>query len=92
MKDARDQNRRQAVALLYDPSRAASPQVVANGRNEVADRIVEKARESGVHIHKDPVLADLLQDLPMGQEIPEELYSLIAEILVFVYRLENRQP
>lgn len=92
MKDTGDKCCRRAVALRYDRDRSASPQIVASGRNEVAERIVTKAHENGVFVHEDRELVNVLEQLPLGQDIPEELYSAVAEILVFVYQLENRTP
>jgi type III secretion system FlhB-like substrate exporter len=56
----------------------------------LADRIIEIARENGVYIHEDPDLAAVLSRLDVDTEIPEELYRAVAEILAFVYRLNQR--
>lgn len=73
----------EAVALEYDPKTAA-PKVVASGRGYVAERIVDEARGHNVPIHKDPELAHTLNLLKVGDEIPPELYSVVAQILVYV--------
>lgn len=80
----------QAVAILYDRGRADAPQVVASGRGEVAARIIETARQAGVHILEDADLVELLARVPIGEEIPMELYQAIAEVLAFVYRVNAR--
>ena len=74
---------KQAIALEYDPSDEA-PRVVASGKGILADKIIEKARESSVPIHRDDKLADTLSRLDIGEMIPPELYEVVAEILVFV--------
>lgn len=81
-----------AVAILYDRDRADAPQVVASGRGEVAARIIETAHRSGVQVMEDPDLVELLARVPVGEEIPIELYQAIAEVLAFVYRVSSRYP
>ncbi len=74
---------RTAVAIEYVPGEAA-PKILATGKGVVADRIVEKAKESNVPTYKDNKLADTLSRLKIGDMIPPELYEVVAEILVFV--------
>lgn len=80
----------QAVALLYDSAKSTAPKVVASGRGALAAKIIEKARESGVQIVEDPDLLEVLGRIPVGEEIPMELYQAVAEILAFVYRVNGR--
>lgn len=79
-----------AVALLYDRERGGAPQVVAGGRGEIAARIVETARLAGVQVVEDPDLLEVLARVPVGEEIPVELYQAVAEVLAFVYRVNGR--
>ena len=72
-----------AVALAYEPGDVA-PKILATGTGAVADRIIEKAKESKVPLYKDNKLADTLSRLKIGDAIPPELYEVVAEILVFV--------
>lgn len=81
---------KKAVALLYAAERSSAPQVVASGRGQIAERIVETAREHGLHIMEDPDLLEILSKVPVGEEIPEELYQAVAEILAFVYRINGK--
>ena len=81
---------RRAVALGYDRAKGAAPTVLATGAGHLADRIIEIAREHGVSIREDPDLVELLAKLDLGQAIPPELYSVIAEVFAFVYRLNAR--
>jgi flagellar biosynthesis protein len=82
---------RRAVALRYDRARGAAPTVAATGSGYVADRIIEIAREHGVPIREDPDLVQLLSRLDLDQAIPPELYSVIAEVFAFVYRLNAQR-
>ena len=80
---------RHAIALEYDPNNDNAPKVVASGQGILADKIVEKAKENKVPVHKDSKLADSLSRLEVGQEIPPELYEVVAEILVFVDAMDK---
>lgn len=77
-----------AVALSYDPENDA-PKVIASGRGAVAERIIEKAKEAKVAVHRDDKLADTLSRLEIGELIPPELYEVVAEILVFVDAMDK---
>ena len=77
-----------AVALEYDPNDAA-PKVIATGRGIIAEKIIEKAQEADVPIHRDDKLADTLSRLEIGEMIPPELYEVVAEILIFVDSMDK---
>lgn len=80
-----------SVALKYDGSSAA-PQVVAKGQDIIALRIRELAREHGVPVVPEPPLARALHaSVEVGQEIPEELYVAVAQILAWVFRQRPRR-
>jgi flagellar biosynthetic protein FlhB len=80
-----------AVALKYDREKAAAPYVVAKGRDLIAARIREIARENGVPIVEDkPLARSLYKSVEIGQEIPVDLYKAVAGVLAYVYRLKNR--
>ena len=72
-----------AVAIEYVPSDAAT-RIIASGKDKVAERIIEKAKENDVPLYKDDKLANTLSKLKIGDMIPQELYEVVAEILVFV--------
>ncbi len=72
-----------AVALAYEPGDLA-PKILATGKGEVAERIIEKGKEGNVPLYKDNKLAKTLSKLEIGDTIPPELYDVVAEILVFV--------
>lgn len=77
-----------AVALGYHPDDEA-PKILASGRGILADKIIEKATEGNVPIHKDEKLANTLSKLEIGEYIPPELYEVVAEVLVFVDRVDH---
>ncbi len=79
---------KQAIALEYDPEDEA-PIVIASGKGALAERIIEKAKESDVPVHRDDKLADTLSRLDIGEMIPPELYEVVAEILVFVDAMDK---
>lgn len=81
---------RKAVALKYNPEVASAPVVVAKGQGYLADEIVRRAKENGVPMQEDASLVEVLSKLDLEQEIPPELYRLVAEILSFVYRADRR--
>ncbi len=79
-----------AVALRYETGDVA-PRVVAKGRGVVATQIIEKAKEAGVYVHESPELLKLLIGLDLDARIPPELYVAVAELLAWVYRLEQEK-
>ena len=82
--------RKKAVALRYDQDREGAPKVIAKGSGYIGERIIELAQEHGVQIHEDPDLVTILSKLDVNVEIPPHLYQTVAEVLAFVYRLNNR--
>ncbi|MFO8065743.1 MAG: EscU/YscU/HrcU family type III secretion system export apparatus switch protein [Spirochaetota bacterium] len=78
-----------AIALRYDETLPA-PLIVAKGADHMAERIRNLAEESGVRIVSDPLLADSLERVEVGELIPYELYAAVAELLVFVRRMEEK--
>lgn len=89
MKEKDKKNKvKRAVALSYEPEDDA-PKVVATGRGHIADRIIDKAKESDVPLHKDSSLAESLSQLELGENIPAELYEVVAEILVFIDKTDR---
>lgn len=77
------ENEKTAVALSYQPGDVA-PKILATGKGEIAERIIEKAKENDVPFYQDNKLAETLSKLEIGDTIPPELYEVVAEILVFV--------
>lgn len=81
---------KKAVALKYAPDKSKAPTVVAKGKGAVAESILKRAKEAGVAVQEDASLVEVLSKLDLNQEIPPELYQLVAEILSFVYRSDRR--
>jgi flagellar biosynthesis protein len=80
-----------ATALGYDPEKDMAPRVVAAGQGEIARKIIEKARECGIPIKEDPVLAMALESIDVNETIPPELYRVIAEVFAYVYRIQEKR-
>ena len=83
------ESRQAAVALAYKEGQLA-PKVVAKGRGLIAQEIIERAKEHGVYVHESPELVALLMQVDMDQYIPPQLYLAVAELLAWLYRLENK--
>lgn len=81
--------RKKAIALQYEPETDNAPKVIASGEGYLAEKIIEKAISSDIPLHKDEKLAESLSSLDIGETIPPELYSVVAEILVFVDHMDR---
>lgn len=85
----------QAVALSYQANSNkgdAAPKIVAKGQGSVAEEIITLAQQHGVFIHHDEQLTELLSHLDLGQEIPESMYHVIAELIAFSFVLQGKYP
>ena len=79
-----------AIALSYDGEKA--PTLAAKGDEELAQAIIQLALQAKVPIYENAELTQWLSKLELGDEIPQALYLTIAEILAFVYKLEDKEP
>src|SRR5690606_5880961 len=79
-----------AVAVRYD-SQDAAPRVVAKGYGNIAETIIRTAKEHDLYVHESPELVGLLMQVDLDQHIPPQLYQAIAELLAWLYALENGQ-
>ena len=79
-----------AVALKYDGKKNKAPRVIAKGRGEIAEKIIEVAKAHNVPLYEDKNLVQLLEALELETEIPPELYRAVAEVLAFIYRLNGK--
>ena len=82
-----------AIALHYDnktPGKA--PTIVAKGHGDLADEIIALAKEHGILVHEDEELSKLLKQMELGDQIPKELYLLVAELIAFSYVLQGKFP
>jgi flagellar biosynthesis protein len=84
-----DAKRQLAIALQYEKGSGA-PRVVAKGKGTIGARIIEVARAHDVPIEENEVLAGALSNVELGDEIPEDLYKAVAEVLIFVLKLSGR--
>ena len=85
-----DEPIKKAAALKYDQAKRMAPRVVAKGKGHIAEQIVQMAREHDVPLHEDRNLANVLEAMELESEIPAELYRAVAEVLVFIYRLNGK--
>lgn len=83
-----DDQRSLAVALKYAPGDHA-PTVVAKGRGLIAEEIIARAKEHGVYVHESPELVALLSRVDLDQQIPPQLYVAVAELLAWLYQVEQ---
>jgi flagellar biosynthesis protein len=79
---------KRATALRWTGTGA--PQVVAAGRGAIAEKILEAANAAGVPVREDPGLADSLAALALGDEVPEAMWTAVAEVLAWAYKLDRR--
>lgn len=102
-KSTKKPKQKSAVGLKYQqnnqdglPSDGApsggAPTIIAKGFGDLADEIIALARQNGVLVHEDPYLSDFLATLDLGQEIPDQLYHVIAELISFSYVLQGKFP
>ncbi len=78
-----------AVALQYDKEKDNAPRVIAKGMRLRADKIRAIAKEYNIPLMRNVTLAESLYKVDVGQEVPEELYDAVAEVLNFVYALQQ---
>ena len=83
---------RSAVSLKYDSRVNKAPLVTAKGDGLVADKIIALAKKNNIPIKSDPDLVQLLSQIDLNREIPASLYKVVAELLSFVYKLNNDFP
>jgi flagellar biosynthesis protein len=81
--------KRHAIAIKYDVEKGRAPKIMATGKGNIADMILQVAEENKVPFYEDSSLSDLLSKLELDAEIPAELYTLVAEVLAFVYQLDK---
>lgn len=97
LKATADKHIKQAIALQYKQSsqqqeQSNAPMVIAKGEANIAQEIIGLAKEYGILVHEDNELSQFLQQLDLGQEIPEGLFQVIAELIAFSYVLQGKFP
>lgn len=83
---------KEAVGISYDEDSNKSPVISSKGEGAMADAIIDMANELGLYVHKDEQLLNQLKCLKEGEEIPRELFEVIAQILAFSYLLQGKTP
>jgi flagellar biosynthesis protein len=79
-----------AAALQYDLEQDDAPKVIARGQRKIAEQILAEARKHNIPIHEDPDLVTALAGVNLGEEIPVELYHVVAEVLAYIYRVTDK--
>ena len=82
--------RRQAIAMRYEAGVTTAPKVVAKGGGYLAEQILDTARRHGVPVYQNKTLTAMLMAVHLDREIPAELYQAVAEVLAYVYRVDQR--
>lgn len=78
-----------AAALAFDPQKDSAPQVVAKGAGLIAENILKQAKDYDIPVYEDEKLAQQLSNLEVGETIPRELFEVVAEVLVFISRMDR---
>lgn len=86
-----EDNQQKAVALGYDAAKDDAPRVLAAGKGKLAEQIIQIAAQNGIPVRDDPVLTAALMEIDINQTIPTELYRVVAEVLSFIYRIQQKQ-
>ena len=81
-----------AAALKYDPASSEPPEILATGHGMVAEEIIRIAGEHGVPLHQDAALVEALARLDVTDVLPRELYAVVAEVLAYIFRLDEMRP
>lgn len=79
-----------AVAMRYRPGADEAPVVVAKGKGGTAENIIQLAKEHQIPIQEDPSLVEVLSQIDLNRQIPEELYQVVAEVMAFMYRVDKK--
>jgi flagellar biosynthesis protein len=83
-------DKKMAAALHYKPREDSAPRLVAKGKGWMAEKIIQIAREQNIPLKEDPHLIEILSTLDLYEEIPQNLYKAVAEILIFIYKVNNK--
>ncbi len=83
---------KKAVALGYNKAADNAPKVLATGKGDIANKIIEEAKKHKVPIKEDSDLVEILSKIDINQEIPQDLYKAVAEIFTFLYRTTKSTP
>lgn len=79
-----------AVALGYNPEKDEAPRILASGKGKIAEEIISIAKKNGIPIQDDPILTAALMDIDINKTIPPDLYRVVAEVLSYIYRIQQK--
>lgn len=80
----------QAIAIQYQEGSDRAPRVVAKGAGYIAEQIIKAANQHGVPLYQNSTLSSMLMAVEVDREIPPELYQAVAEILAYIYRIDQK--
>lgn len=89
-KSIKEKRRQLAVALRYDDKKESAPRIIAKGTGNIAQKIIDIAKEQNIPVKEDPDLVQTLSQLDLGDIIPGELYPAVAELLAYIYRINKK--
>ncbi|MGR9050169.1 EscU/YscU/HrcU family type III secretion system export apparatus switch protein [Halobacillus faecis] len=85
-----NQKRKEAIALTYQSEKTTAPEVVAKGKGIIAENILKAAEEHQIPVQEDATLVELLSELNINEQIPEDLYHVVAEVFAFIYNVDQQ--
>ena len=91
MSDTEGENRKQAVAIKYEQHQGQAPRVVAKGRGIVAEISLAAAQKNAVPVYQSKTLTGMLMAVELDKEIPPALYKAVAEVLAYIFRLDQNR-
>lgn len=89
-EETRSVERKEAVAIRYQQGKDQAPLVVAKGKGIVAEHILEAAKTHGIPVYQNKALSSMLQAVQLDREVPPDMYKAVAEVLAYVYRLDQK--
>jgi flagellar biosynthesis protein len=92
MATKKEDEPKQAIAIRYDQKMEQAPKVVAKGSGFVAENILATAKRNAVPVYQNKTLAGMLMAVELDTMIPPELYKAVAEVLAYIYRLDQKKP
>lgn len=89
-KRKKEQNGPVAAVIRYDAEHDQVPKVVAHGKGQIAQKIIDMAKTNGIPLQENPMLVENLIDMDLGDNIPPQLYQAVAEILLLLEEVEKK--
>ncbi len=82
---------KKAAAIKYNYETEDAPKIIAKGKGYVADAILKRGEEAHIPVYQDARLVEQLERLELGTEIPPYLYDLVAQVLVFIAKMDQKK-